>query len=204
MSLALDRKTPATDARLAPRFRTLTIGGVRRAFRLEGAFWAAIAAIAERNRRTLAAEIGARLAGAPDEANHSGVLRAGVASDLLDLWETAEASAAKPQWARVVQAIPSPAFAATGSGRMLALNEAMRGLLAKRGLPDTALSKAPAVAVELAAGAIFQANRASREAPVVCNAVFRAGEARAVARVRIVLADAGQDQARLIIGFPEG
>jgi predicted DNA-binding ribbon-helix-helix protein len=204
MSLALDRKAPGADPRLSPRFRTLTIGGVRRAFRLEGAFWSALGAIAARNRRTLASEIAVRLAGAPDEANHSGRLRAGAAADLLDLWETAEANTVKPQWARVVQAIPSPAFAATGSGRVLALNAGMRGLLARRGLPDGALAKASGIAVELAAGAIFQANRASREAPVVCNAVFRAGEARALAKVRIVLADAGQEPARLIIGFPEG
>jgi predicted DNA-binding ribbon-helix-helix protein len=202
MSAAAHRLPDAApcDSRLAPRFRVLSIAGARRAFRLEAVFWSALAAIAALNRRPLAAEIAARLTDAPDAANHSALLRAGAVADLLELWETARAHAAKPMWTKVLAAMPGPAFAATGSGRLVALNAPMRGLLERHGLAPAPLAQA---SVELAAGALGQLSKAHLDQPVVCNAVFRAERSRAACRVRIVLAEPGQTDSRLIIGFPE-
>lgn len=191
------------DGELAPQFRVFAIDGARRGFRLEAVFWTALTALAALKRRPLAAEIAARLKDAPEAANHSGLLRAGAVADLLELWETARAQSATPVWTKVIAAMPGPAFASTGTGLLTALNAPMRSLLERRGLAPAALDRQLNASVELAAGALAQLGKAHLDGPVVCNAVFRAEGSRAVCRVRVVLAEPGRTDTRLILGFPE-
>jgi predicted DNA-binding ribbon-helix-helix protein len=203
MSLVRSAAEPPNPERLAPRFRVVSIAGERRAFRLEQVFWTALAAIARRNRRDLAGEIAASLRRAPANLNASAMLRASVTADLLDLWELAEARAVRPAWGRVIAALPTPAFAATPSQAVAALNEPMRAVLERRGLPLSASGPESTLGVELAAGAVTQLLRSDRGDFLVCNAVFRSGPHRASCRTRVVQADDGRAERRLILGFPE-
>jgi predicted DNA-binding ribbon-helix-helix protein len=193
---------PGKDVRLSPRFRVFPIGGERRGFRLEQVFWNALAAIAERNRRDLAGEIAATLRRAPAELNASATLRASAVADLMDLWELAEAKAARPSWGKVIKALPYPAFAATRSLTLAALNDSMRVYLERRGL-HAPVGPGRSATVELADGAIVQLLKAEPDGYVICNAVFRSGQHRALSRVRVVQVDGDRSEPRLMLGFPE-
>src|SRR5579863_10398245 len=129
MSASLQTPEPTEDDRLAPRFRVVSIAGERRGFRLEQVFWSALAAIATRNRRSLAGEISATLRRTPGNLNASAMLRASLTADLFDLWDMAEGRAVRPAWGKVLAALPTPAFAATRAQAVAALNEPMRALL---------------------------------------------------------------------------
>ena len=194
---------PGKDVRMSPRFRVLSIGGERRGFRLEQVFWNAISAIATRNRRNLTEEVAVTLRRAPKGLNASAYLRASALADLMDLWEVAEAMAGRPVWTKVVKALPWPAFAVTRSQSLVALNEPMRAHLDWRGIPTSATGPESAISVELASGAIVQMLKADPEGLVVCNAVFRSGQHKALCRVRVIRVDDEKSELRLILGFPE-
>lgn len=204
MSSSLQQLESPDDDRLAQRFRVVSISGERRGFRLEQVFWTALAAIAMRNRRSVAGEIAATLRRSPGNLNSSAMLRASLAADLLDLWDLAEARSARPAWGKVLAALPTPAFAATRSQAVAGLNEPMRVLLEQRGLPRSACGPESPLSVELAAGAVAQLMKAERGDFLVCSAVFRSGAHRATCRTRVVQADDDKAGHRLILGFPEG
>jgi predicted DNA-binding ribbon-helix-helix protein len=188
------------DARLLPRFRVLTIEGVRRAFKLEPIYWSALATLAARRGRTLAAEVVERLRYAPTGMNHSAFLRASIAGDLYDLWQAQQARSASVGWADVVDAIAEPAFAATLGGRLTAINGPMRALLRSRGL---AFDSDPAdVTLDLAPGAVTMLS-ARRAGAVVCNAGFRLDGRQVSCRVRVVPSKPapGEGGEALLIGF---
>jgi predicted DNA-binding ribbon-helix-helix protein len=188
------------DSRLLPRFRVLTIEGVRHAFKLEPIYWSALSALAARRRRTLAAEIVERLRFAPTGMNHSAFLRASVAGDIFDLWQEQQARRTPVGWTDVVDAIAEPAFAATLGGRLMAINSPMRALLHSRGV---AADREPAdMTLDLAPGAAAMLNGARRNGPVVCNAAFRLDGLQVSFRVRIVPSNpSGSGGDRLLIGF---
>lgn len=189
------------DARLLPRFRVVTIDGVRRAFKLEPVYWSALSILAARRRRTLAAEMVERLKSAPPGANHSAFLRASVAGELYDLWQAQQARSSALGWTGVVDAIAEPAFAATLGGRLVAMNGPMRALLRSRGL---GCDEDPSdVAFELAPGALALLKDPRREGPVICSAGFRLEGRRVGCRVRVVPSRTGPGDGFdcLLIGF---
>jgi predicted DNA-binding ribbon-helix-helix protein len=171
------------DDRLLPRFRVLTLDGVRRAFKLEPIYWSALGVLASRRRRTLAEEVLERLKYAPPGANLSAFLRASIAGDLYDLFQAQQARPPEVGWAEVVDAIAEPAFAATLGGRLSAMNLPMRALLRSRGL---ACEDPSDVTLDLAPGAVALLRASGRAGPVVCNAGFRLDGRRVSCRVRIV------------------
>jgi predicted DNA-binding ribbon-helix-helix protein len=203
MSVAAERTvdTPSVDARLLPRFRVLTIEGVRRAFKLEPVYWSALSVLAARRRRTLAAEVVERLKSAPPGTNQSAFLRASVAGDLYDSWQVQQARTSTVGWANVVDAIAEPAFAATVGGRLTAINPPMLALLRARGLPFK--GDASDISLELAPGALTLLNNGRRAEPVVCSAGFRIAGHRVSCRVRVVPSRSGPADSggSLLIGF---
>ena len=97
------------DPRLEQQFRVISIGGERKAFRLEAVFWTVMRRVALRNKRSLAAEMAAALGRLSQRANQSAHLRARYAADLLDLLELAEANAARRTglaWSRPCRSRP--------------------------------------------------------------------------------------------------
>jgi predicted DNA-binding ribbon-helix-helix protein len=192
---------PASEARLAPRFRVLVIDGVRRAFKLEPVYWSALSLLAARRRRTLSAEVVERLRSAPPAGNQSAFLRASIVGDLYDTCQTQQAIPSWLGWAGIVDAIAEPAFAATPGGRLTAINPRMRALLQSRGLGCEA--DPGDVALELAPDVLTLLNHSQRTEAVICSAGFRRGAERVISRVRIVptRAATGQGVDCLLLGF---
>jgi predicted DNA-binding ribbon-helix-helix protein len=198
MSVSQAFETACADTRLEPQFRVVSIGGERKAFRLEAIYWTVMDMIARRNRRTLSAEIAATLARIGGRANQSAHLRARCAADLLDLLELAEARSATPSWRAVIDGMPQPAFVMTRGLRVLQANAAMRRLLEERGL---ALDGAASPIMLEAPPALAERVRSETGAVGVCNAVLRDGVRRCVLRTRIV--SAGATPGSLLLGFPD-
>ncbi|HWA62978.1 MAG TPA: ribbon-helix-helix domain-containing protein [Caulobacteraceae bacterium] len=190
-------EAPPSDRRVEPQFKVVSLGGERKAFRLEGVFWTAMETIARLNRRSLPAEIAATLAKAGPGSNQSAYLRARCAADLLDLWSVAEARSAAPAWDRVIDTMPCAAFVASRTGRVLKLNAAMVALLARK---DVAASNEVPPGLELAAQVAARLKDGDEDT-IVCNAVFRQGERRAVVRARLV--NAGPDARSMVLGFAD-
>lgn len=200
MSVAQDTSAfdlARADPRLEQQFRVISIGGERKAFRLEAVFWTVMRLVARRNKRTLPAEMAAALGRLGQGSNQSAHLRARYAADLLDLLELAEANTARPDWAGVVEAMPQPAVVLTRTLKVLQANAAMRTLLAQRGVP----LKADAVPTVDVPPAIAERLGEEAGAAAGCNAIFRDGAGRCVVRTRFVSATAGGGP--LLLGFPD-
>jgi predicted DNA-binding ribbon-helix-helix protein len=197
-----DEATPEVDPRLQPQFKVLTLGKDRRAFRLESVFWAALAAIGQRNGRSLAREVEVTLERQAEPLNHSAYLRASVASDLLDLWNVSAARARKADWANVLAAAPTGAFAMTRSRRILEVNDALAAFLRARDL-HVAPGRDVGEQLFIEMGSLAQNGRPKedRQAFVTCQAVFRVGGRRTACRVRLVQAGDEKSEQTLQIGF---
>ena len=187
----------------ALRFRAIAVAGKRRGFRLESIFWSALEVIASRNRRTLPGEIAETLRDAQDHQNASALLRARVAADLIDLWSLAEARSAAPAWGKVLMAMPTPAFALSRSEAVAAINEPMRRLLERRGLPPVADNPDGAIKVEFPTPILTRQLGLEPGAGLICNATFKAAGRLAPLRVRLVRAGDGRDEDKLTLGFPD-
>jgi predicted DNA-binding ribbon-helix-helix protein len=196
-----EQSTPEVDPRLQPQFKVLTLGKERRAFRLESVFWTALAAIGQRNGRSLTREVEVTLERQAEPLNHSAYLRASVAADLYDLWSVSAARARKADWANVLAAAPCGAFAMTRSRRILEVNSALLAFLRLRDLHVPSTDEVgEKLFIEMGA-AQNGFHKEDRQPYVTCQAVFRCGGRRTACRVRLV--QAGDDKAEhaLVVGF---
>jgi predicted DNA-binding ribbon-helix-helix protein len=183
----------------AMKFRVLRLGRSRKAFRLENPFWQALEIIAREKGRSIEEEVRSRLDGVPEGANQSSALRMGAIEDMIAFWQVAESRAARLQWADVLEASPSPAFALTESGRIICANSAL--LKAVRGHRLAPGAGPTELAVELSAQALGEALRTG--AQVHANALFRSGPFRVSARARLVGHVSASGANRVVIGFLE-
>ena len=181
------------------KFRVLRLDGSRKAFRLETPFWEALEVIARERGTTLEDEVRAKLDNVPDNANHSSALRVGAIEDMIEFWRLAESRAARLQWAHVLEASPSPAFALTESGRLIYANSALvKAVRGHRLAPDDGPTD---IAVELPAQALGEALRSGGQ--VLATALFRSGAFRFSARARLAGHVDGADANPVVIGFLE-
>ena len=180
------------------KFRVLRLGRSRKAFRLEKPFWRALEIIARVKGRTLEEEVGSRLDGAPDGANHSSALRMGAIEDMIAFWQMAESRASRLQWAHVLEASPSPAFALTESRRIICANAALMRAVRRHRLAATGPAE---IAIELPAQAMDEALRSGGH--VLTTALFRSGPFRFSARARLAGHVDGPEASRVVIGFLE-
>ena len=190
-----------------PQFRVLVIGGHRRAFRLEAAFWSALDTFAARAGRSLAAEVEARLEASTPDLNHSSALRASLARDLLEIWRDAEANLARPNCNALVAAVPTPAFAVDGRSRLLSINASLlahlQTLSPGRGVALDTLAAALQLAVEIPPSAFAELTHDPSRRFITCQAVFRSESRRAPCRVRLVPVDGANLTSRSFLGFLE-
>lgn len=181
------------------KFRVLRLGKTRKAFRLETPFWRALEIIAREKGRTLEDEVSSKLDSVPEGANHSSALRVGAIADMIAFWQVAESRASRLQWAHVLEASPSPAFALTESRRIICANSAL--LKAIRGHRLAANSGPTEVAIDLPAQAVGEALRSGNQ--VLTTALFRSGPFRFSARARLISHVNGAGTNRVVIGFLE-
>jgi len=182
------------------KFRVLRLGNARKAFRLETPFWQALEIIAREKGRTIEDEVSAKLEAVPEGANHSSALRVGAIADMIAFWQVAESRASRLQWAHVLDASPSPAFALTESRRIICANSAL--LKAIRGHRLAASSGPTEIAIDLPAQAVGEALRLGG-GHVLTNALFRSGPFRFSSRVRLAGHVNGAGTNRVVIGFLE-
>lgn len=181
------------------QFRVLRLGRSRKAFRLETPFWQALEIIAREKGGTLEDEVSARLDSVPEGANQTSALRMGAIEDMIAFWRVAESRASRLQWAHVLEASPSPAFALTESGRLICANSALvKAVRGHRLAPDGGSSE---IAVELPAQAVGEALRSGGQ--VLTTALFRSGPIRFSARARLVGHVDGAEAHPVVIGFLE-
>src|ERR1700761_321028 len=204
--LGPDRKSPPSPstagedeaARQADmKFRVLRLGASRKGFRLETPFWQALEIVAREKGRTLEDEVGSRLDSLPEGANQSSALRVGAIEDMVAFWQVAESRASRLQWAHVLEASPTPAFALTESRQIICANSALVKALRCHSLASD--SSPMEIGVELPAQAVGEALRSSR--PVLTNAMFRSGPFRFSARARLAGHVNGAGTNRVVIGF---
>jgi predicted DNA-binding ribbon-helix-helix protein len=181
------------------KFRVLRLGSSRKAFRLENPFWQALEIIAREKGRTIEDEVSAKLDSVPEGANQSSALRVGAIEDMIAFWQVAESRASRLQWAHVLEASPSPAFALTESRRIICANSAL--VKAVRGHRLAAGSGPTEIAIDLPAQAVGEALRSS--AHVLTTALFRSGPFRFSARTRLAGHVNGAGTNRVVIGFVE-
>lgn len=181
------------------KFRVLRLGSLRKAFRLENPFWQALEIIARQKGRTLEEEVRSKLDAVPEDANHSSALRMGAIEDMIASWQMAESRASRLQWAHVLEASPSPAFALTESRRIICANAAL--MKAVRGHRLAAGTGPAEIAIELPAQAVGEALRSGGH--VLTTALFRSGPFRFSARARLAGHVNGPDSNRVVIGFLE-
>jgi predicted DNA-binding ribbon-helix-helix protein len=181
------------------KFRVLRLGAARKAFRLETPFWQALEIIAREKGRTIEEEVGSRLDSVAEGANQSSALRVGAIEDMIAFWQVAESRAARLQWAHVLEASPSPAFALTESRKILCVNSAL--VKAVRGQRLAAGSGPTEIAVDLPGQAVNEALRSGGH--VLTNALFRSGPFRFAARARLAGHVNGAGTNRVVIGFVE-
>jgi predicted DNA-binding ribbon-helix-helix protein len=181
------------------KFRVLRLGQSRKAFRLENPFWQALEIIAREKGRTLEEEVGAKLDVVPEGGNQSSALRVGAIEDMIAYWQVAESRAARLQWAHVLEASPSPAFALTESRRIICANSAL--VKAVRGHRLAAGAGPTEIAIDLPGQAVGEALRSSGH--VLTTALFRSGPFRFSARTRLAGHVNGAGTNRVVIGFVE-
>jgi predicted DNA-binding ribbon-helix-helix protein len=193
------------EGRFRLQFRVLMIGGARKAFRLEAVFWEGLEVLARRNGRTLAGEVEARLAAAPEHLNQSSALRTSLAGDLFDLWKTADARVARPQWASLVAAMPAPAFVISRRSVLLAANEPLLSYLQRQrpgaGLPLNTIPGALDLGVDTPPSAVSELVAGAGRRFVTCNVVFRTGVQRITCRVRLVPVEGSSVETPAVLGF---
>jgi predicted DNA-binding ribbon-helix-helix protein len=188
-------------------FRVLSIGGARKGFRLEMIYWQALDVLAARNGRNLAAEVQARLAGAPEGVNHSSVLRASIAADLMGAWKQAEAEALRPDWSAMIAALPSPAFLVSRRSVLLAVNEPLLSMLqslrSEPGLPWNTIQGALTLSVQVPpAGGAELASGHRRF--VICTVVFSGGGGQRIAcPARLIPVHGADVQSANLLGLVE-
>ncbi|MGZ3276942.1 MAG: ribbon-helix-helix domain-containing protein [Caulobacteraceae bacterium] len=181
------------------KFRVLRLGGSRKAFRLETPFWEALEVIAREKGGTLEDEVRAKLDSLPDDANHASALQVGAIEDMIAFWRLAESRASRLQWAHVLEASPSPAFALMESGRILYANSALvKAVRGHRLAPGDGPTE---IAVELPAQAVGEALRSGGQ--VHATALFRSGPFRFSARARLAGHVDGAEANPVVIGFLE-
>jgi len=195
------------DARNRLHFRVLTIGGARKGFRLEVVYWEALELLAERNGRGVAAEVQARLAGAPESLNQSSVLRASLTADLMDGWRDSEARAAHPDWSAMIAALPVPAFLASRRSVLLAVNTplltVLQGLRSAAGVPLDTVEGALNLSVEVPPSAAAELGRPAGRKFVLCTVSFAAQGQRIACHARLVPALGARPEAAKLLGLLE-
>lgn len=192
-----DLKSPPRPGEM--KFRVLRLGRSRKAFRLENSFWQALEIIARQGGRTLEDEIRSKLDKASQDANQSSALRVGAIEDMIAFWQMAESRAARLQWAHVLEASPTPAFALTESRRIICANAAL--MKAVRGHRLAGGTSPAEIAIELPAQAVEEALRSGGH--VLATALFRSGPFRFSARARLAGHANGSDANGVVIGFLE-
>jgi predicted DNA-binding ribbon-helix-helix protein len=179
------------------KFRVLRLGASRKGFRLENPFWQALEIVAREKGRTLEDEVGSRLDSLPEGANQSSALRVGAIEDMIAFWQVAESRASRLQWAHVLEASPTPAFALTESRRIICANSALvKAIRGHRLGPDAGPTE---IGVELPAQAVGEVLRTG--GPLLTNAMFRSGPFRFSARARLAGHVNGAGTNRVVIGF---
>jgi predicted DNA-binding ribbon-helix-helix protein len=193
------------ESRFRPQFRVLMIGGARKAFRLESAFWNALEVLSRRNGRSLAGEVEARVAASPSDLNASSALRASLAAELMDLWAQAESRIARPQWPALVAAVPAPAFIVSRRSVLMAVNEPLltylEGQRPGRGVPLNTLPGALDMSVETPPSAIAELVADPTRRFVTCNVVFKSQGRRVGCRVRLSPIDGATLDTPALLGF---
>jgi predicted DNA-binding ribbon-helix-helix protein len=203
---ALPEQPGADDVHARLHFRTVTIDGARKGFRLEMIYWEALEMLAARNGRTLAAEVQARLAGAPD-LNQASVLRASLAADLLAGWRESEAQAARPDWSAMIAALPAPAFLINRRSVLLAVNEpllsVLQGLRGAAGVPLDTVPGALGLRVETPPSAAAELLRPNGPKFVHCTVSFVAQSQRIPCHARLIPANGPTPEAAHLLGLLE-
>jgi len=189
-------------------FRVLSIGGARKAFRLEMIYWRAIEVMAERNGRSVAAEVEARLGKAAEHPNQSSLLRANLTSDLFEAWREAEAQLARPDWSAMVAALPTPAFLASRRSVLLAVNEPLLAMLqslrSEPGTPFDTLQGAADLRVQVPDSVAAELRAGAERKFVVCNVTFTGQSQRIVCRARMIAAQGASPRSANLLGLLGG
>lgn len=195
------------DARNRLHFRVLTIGGSRKGFRLEVVYWEALELLAERNGRSVAAEVQARLASAPESPNQSSILRASLTADLMDGWRESEGRAVHPDWSAMIAALPVPAFLASRRSVLLAVNtpllSVLQGLRSAAGVPLDTVEGALQLSVEVPPSAAAELGRPGGRKFVLCTVTFSALGQRIACHARLVPALGARPEAANLLGLLE-
>jgi predicted DNA-binding ribbon-helix-helix protein len=187
------------DPRLTPHFRTLPIGGARKAFRLEAVYWEALEAIAARNGRTAIEEVAATLTKAGDASNEAAALRASLTADLLDLWRLAAGRHARFDWTSVLDELPGLAFSMTASQNLLAINPMLRERLRTLGLSPDGAEGELRVTVDPSVVAQIERKRAFLD----CSICFHRAGSRSIRRARLGPASESPSGSGVLLGFVE-
>jgi predicted DNA-binding ribbon-helix-helix protein len=189
-------------------FRVLAIAGARKGFRLEMIYWRTLELMAERNGRTVAAEVESRLDAAPGAANQSSMLRASLTSDLFQAWREAEGQVARPDWSGLVAAFPAPAFLVSRRSALLAVNEPLLSMLqtlrSEPGAPFNTLQGAADLRVRVPDSASAELRSATGRKFVVCNVVFLGQGQSITCKARLIPAQGASPLASNLIGFVGG
>ena len=185
-------------------FRVLSIGGARKAFRLEMIYWRALELMAERNGRSVAAEVEARL-GQAEHPNQTSLLRANLTSDLFEAWQEAEAQLSRPDWSAMVAALPTPAFLVSRRSVLLAVNEPLlvmlQSLRSAPGTPFNTLQGAADLRVQVPDSAGAELRAGAERKFVVCNVTFKGQDQRIVCRARMISAQGASPGAANLLGL---
>jgi len=105
-------------------FRVVEEGKVRRGIRLEAIYWRVLKEIAEVREKKIGALVGSILAGAPEPANTTALLRAYCLRWALDALAAERGLTDPAGVGSLVTASPGPAFALKLDKRLLAYNQA--------------------------------------------------------------------------------
>lgn len=174
-----------------PRLRLLTVGGRRRAFKLEPPFWQALEHMARARRERLSALVAQLVA--DDGGNATARLRVAAIEWFMGEGHASQARDLKSRWQRIIDLIIEPAFIINQHKQILLFNGPMRAFAASAGeQPSVRLGLSAEVSRLLT---LFEENE-QRIVSMPCS--LEAGEQSLKATVRVTLLERGRGQALLL------
>ncbi|KFC64582.1 hypothetical protein FG93_05178 [Bosea sp. LC85] len=189
----MEQRASESDTQSAqePRLRLVTIGGRRRAFKLEPQFWQALERMARVRRERLSALVAHLLSG--DGGNATARLRVAAIEWFMGESHASQSQDLKSRWQRIIDLIIEPAFIINQQKQILLFNGPMRAFAASAGdQPNVRLGLSAEVSRILA---LFEEN----EQRIISMPCFlEAGQQSLKAIVRVTLLERGRGQALLL------
>lgn len=189
----MERRADESDTRRAqePRLRLLTVGGRRRAFKLEAQFWQALEHMARVRRERLSMLVAHLLSG--DGGNATARLRVAAIEWFMGEGHASQSQDLKSRWQRIIDLIIEPAFIINQHKQILLFNGPMRAFAASAGdQPNVRLGLAAEVSRVLS---LFDEN----EQRIISMPCFlEAGQQSLKAMVRMTLLERSRGQALLL------